>query len=187
MKKPSIVLLRIGINLHGISSRTYIKIPSPLAFWSDLKILYPSKLNCMEGNDSSSFVSDIINTSTFPLAIAIKWSNIFLMELKLMCPMIAIWMFFSKKTQTLRTKFFVIRSFSNWRTNFTIWSTTPPWPVSFNHFSTSQTLHYLTKLSRSLLEPFGFKCKRLLFKCFLGLTVVLLIKGISFLSHKSFK
>ena len=46
---------------------------------------------------------------------------------------------------------------------------------------------YLTKLSQSLLEPFGFKCKRLLFKCFLGLIVVLLIKVISLLSHKSFK
>ena len=46
---------------------------------------------------------------------------------------------------------------------------------------------YLTKLSQSLLEPFGFKCKRLLFKCFLRLIVVLLIKIISILSHKSFK
>ena len=46
---------------------------------------------------------------------------------------------------------------------------------------------YLTKLSRSLLEPFGFKCNWLLFKCFLGLIVVLLIKEISLLSHKSFK
>ena len=27
---------------------------------------------------------------------------------------------------------------------------------------------YLTKLSRSLLEPFGLKCKQLLLKCFLG-------------------
>ena len=46
---------------------------------------------------------------------------------------------------------------------------------------------YLTKLSRNLLESFEFKCKRLLFKCFSGLMVVLLIKGISFLSHKSSK
>ena len=46
---------------------------------------------------------------------------------------------------------------------------------------------YLTKLSRSLLVSFGFKCNRLLFKCFLGLIVVLLIKGISLISHKSFK
>ena len=46
---------------------------------------------------------------------------------------------------------------------------------------------YLTKLSRSLLERFGFKCNRLLLRCFLGLLVVLLIKGISLLSNKSFK
>ena len=46
---------------------------------------------------------------------------------------------------------------------------------------------YLIKLSQSLLEPFGFKCKRLLFKCFLWLMVVLLTKGISLLSHKSVK
>ena len=72
MKKPSIVLLRIGINLHGISSLTYIKISLPLVFRSELKTFYPSMLNCMEGDDSSNFVSDIINTSAFPLVIAIK-------------------------------------------------------------------------------------------------------------------
>ena len=71
MKKPFVVLLRIGINLHGISSRTYIKMPPPLACGSDLKILCLSMLNCMEGNNSSSFVF-LINTPTFPLAIAIK-------------------------------------------------------------------------------------------------------------------
>ena len=56
MKKASIGLLRIGINLHGISSRTYTKIPPLLAFRSDLKRLYPSMLNCMKGNDSSNFL-----------------------------------------------------------------------------------------------------------------------------------
>ena len=29
-------------------------------------------LNCMEGTDSSNFVTDIINMLTFPLAIAIN-------------------------------------------------------------------------------------------------------------------
>ena len=33
-----------------------------------------------------------------------------------------------------------------------------------------KSLKYLTKLSRSLFEPFGFKCKRLLLKCFLGVS-----------------
>ena len=113
MKKPSIVLLRIGINLHGISSCTYTKIPRPLAFQSDLKILYPPMLNCIEGNDSSNFVSGIINTSGFPLVIAIKQSNLFLMELILnVTDDYAIWMFFSKKTLMLRFKVFLIRSFS---------------------------------------------------------------------------
>ena len=65
---PSIVLLHIGINVHGILSRTYIKIPPR----SGLKILYPSMMNYMEENDSSSLVSDVINTSTFSLVIAIK-------------------------------------------------------------------------------------------------------------------
>ena len=65
---PSIVLLHIGINVRGILSRTYIKIPPR----SDLKILYPSMMNYMEENDSSSLVSDVINTSTFSLVIAIK-------------------------------------------------------------------------------------------------------------------
>ena len=37
-----------------------------------------------------------------------------------------------------------------------------------------KTFKYLTKLSRGLLEPFGFNCKWELFKCFLRLIVVLL-------------
>ena len=49
-------------------------------------------------------------------------------------------------------------------------------PLSFSQLF--KTFKYLTKLSRSLLQPFGFKCSRLLFKCFLGLMVGLLIKGI---------
>ena len=150
MKKSSIVLLRIGINLHGISSRTYIKIPPR----SDLKILYPSMMNYMEENDSSSLVSDVINTSIFSLVIAIKWSNLFLMELIFICPMITrLGMFFSKKTQMLRTKFFVIRSFSNWRTNVILWSTTPPGQFRLTISQLVKPCKYLTKLSRSLLEP----------------------------------
>ena len=54
-------------------------------------------------------------------------------------------------------------------------------------FHVGKPFKYLTKLSRSLLEPSGFRCNRLLFECFLGLIVVLLIKGISLLSSKSFK
>ena len=99
----------------------------------------------------------------------------------------AIGMFFSKKTQMLRTKFFVIRSFSKWRTNVILWSTTPPWSVSFNNFSTSQTLQILNKIITKFVGPFQLNCTRLLFKYFWGLMVVLLIKGISLLSHKSFK
>ena len=30
----------------------------------------------MEGNNSSNFISDNINASTFPLVTAIKWSNL---------------------------------------------------------------------------------------------------------------
>ena len=97
-------------------------------------------------------------------------------------------MFFSKKTQMLNsTKFFVIRSFSNWRTNVILWSTTLPWPLSFNNFSTSQTLQIPNKIITKFVGPFEFNCTRLLFKYFWGLMVVLLMKGISLLSHKSFQ
>ena len=46
---------------------------------------------------------------------------------------------------------------------------------------------YLTKIITKFLEPLVFKCSRLLFKGFLGLIVVLLIKGMWLLSHKSSK
>ena len=113
MKKLSIMLLRIGIKLHGITSCVYTKTPSPLTFRIDLKKLYPSMLNSMERNDSSNFASNIISTSIFPLVIAIKWSSLFLMELILMSPMITQFgYFFSKKTQMFRIKFFLIQNFS---------------------------------------------------------------------------
>ena len=57
----------------------------------------------------------------------------------------------------------------------------------FNYSSTSQTLQILTKVSLSLLESFELKYKRMLFRCFLGLMLVLLIQGTSLVSHKSFK
>ena len=152
MKKPSVALLRIGINLHGISSRTYIKIPPPLASGSDVKILCLSMLNCMEGNDSSSFVF-LINTSTFPLAIAIKWSNLFLMELILICPMIK------------RFRCFFLRKLRCSELN-SLWSevlVTEEQTLSYDLLhSPGQFLltisqlvkpfRYLTKLSRSLLD-----------------------------------
>ena len=94
-----------------------------------------------------------------------------------------------KKTQMLRTKFFVITSLVTLLEEQPLPSDLLYFHVQFR-LTISQLVKpfkYLTKLSQSLLEPFGFKCKRLLFKCFLGLMVVLLMKGISLLSHKSFK
>ena len=52
---------RIRNNVHGISSGTYNKIPCPLA----LRYLVG---NSIERNDSTNFVSDIINTSIFPIS-----------------------------------------------------------------------------------------------------------------------
>ena len=55
------------------------------------------------------------------------------------------------------------------------------YPSGQFHLTISQLVKpfkYIRKLPPSFLEPFGFKCKRLLFKCFLELIVVLLIKGI---------
>ena len=190
MKKPSIVLLRIGINLHAISSRTYIKIPPPLAFRSDLKILYPSMLNFMEENGSSNFISDIINTLTFPLIIAIKWLNLFLMESILMCPMIALFgCFFLEKLRCSELNSLLSEVLLTLLEEQTL-SSDLLHPSGQFRLTISQQVKpfkYLTKLSRSLFKPFGFKYRRLLFKCFLWLMVVLLIKGISLLSHKSFK
>ena len=47
-------------------------------------------------NDSSNIVSDIMNTSTFPLAMAIKWSNYLQMKVILMCPMSTVCLFLRK-------------------------------------------------------------------------------------------
>ena len=66
----------------------------------------------------------------------------------------AIWMFFSKKTQMLRTNFFVIRGFSKWRTNVIVWSTAPRWLVLFNSFSTSQTLQIPNKIITKFVGAF---------------------------------
>ena len=99
-----------------------------------------------------------------------------------MCP---IRMFFSKKTQMLRTKFFVIRSLLTLLEEKTL-SPDLLHPSGQFHLTVSQLVKpfkYLTKLSRSLLEPFGFKCKRLLFKCFLGLIVMLMIMEYHFLIY----
>ena len=70
--------------------------------------------------------------------------------------------FFSKKTQILRTKVFIIRSFCNssCRKNNIIWSNLSPWPVSFNNFSTSQALQIPSKIITKFVGSFG-KCKPL--------------------------
>ena len=61
MKKPSMGILRIRNNVHGISSGTCNKIPCPLA-------LRYIEGNSIERSDSTNFVSDIINTSIFPIS-----------------------------------------------------------------------------------------------------------------------
>ena len=163
MKKPSIVLLRIGINLHGISFRTYIKLPLPLAFWSDLKIIYLSMLNCMEGNDSSNFVSDSINVSAFSLVIAIKWSNLFLMELILRPPIITRFgCFFLRKLRCSELNSFLSEVSVTLLKEKALLSDLPH-PSGQFCIAVSQLIKpykYLPKLSRSLLELFGFKCNR---------------------------
>ena len=74
-----------------------------------------------------------------------------------------IWVFFSKKTQMLQIKFFLIRSF---RTLFEeqALSSDLLHPSGQSRVSVSQLVkpfNYLTKLSRGLLEHFGFKCNQL--------------------------
>ena len=91
-----------------------------------------------------------------------------------------------------RIKFSLFRSFSNsaWRKSVNFWSTGGPpplWPISFCRFSNSKTLQIPNKIITKFLEPLVFKRSRLLFKGFLGLKVVLLIKGMWLLQHKSSK
>ena len=49
-------------NLDGISSRKYNKIPTLFEFLSNLYVVQnPFNLNCAEGNESSSLISEISN------------------------------------------------------------------------------------------------------------------------------
>ena len=149
-------------------------------------------LNCMEGNGSSNFVSNVINTSTFPLVIAI---NLFLMELILMCPMITRFGCFFLRKLTCSELNSLLSEVLITLLEEQALSSVLLHPSGHFRLTISQLVKhfkYLTKLSRRLLEPFGFKCNQLLFKFYFffgggGLIVVLLIKGISLLSHKSFK
>ena len=68
-------------NLHGISCK-HSKIPPPWAFWSNLKKNYPAILNYIEGNGTSNCISDIINTSTLPLVIAMVFLRMFFSDHK---------------------------------------------------------------------------------------------------------
>ena len=153
--KRSIVLLRIGINLHGISSHAYIKIPPPLASGSDVKMLCLSMLNCMEGNDSSSIVS-VINTLTFPLAIAIKWPNLFLMELMLICPMITrLGCFFLRKLRCSELNSLWSEVLANEEQTLSCDLLHPPGQFLLTISQLVKPFRYLTKLSRSLLDLFS--------------------------------
>ena len=67
LKKPLMVELFIRINLDGMSSLTYSSIPPPYSFQSNLKVKYPSILNCIVGTESSNLISVIIKTSHFYL------------------------------------------------------------------------------------------------------------------------
>ena len=99
----------------------------------------------------------------------------------------ATWIFFSKKTQMLKLNSLLSEVLVTEEQTLSSDLLHPPGQFPLSISQLSKPFKYLTKLSRSLLEPFGLKCKRLLFKCSLGLIVVLLIKGISLLSLKSFK
>ena len=73
-----------------------------------------------------------------------------------MCLMIRQLGCFFKKTQMLRIKFFLIRSFSNsaLETSVILRSTRPLWPVSFSSFSTNITLQVPNKIITKIVGAF---------------------------------
>ena len=110
------------------------------------------------------------------------------MELILVCPMITRFeCFFLRKLRCSELNYLLSEVLATEEQTLSADLLHRPGPFCLTISQLVKPFKYLTKLSQSLLEPFGFKCKRLLFKCFSGWIVVLLIKGISLLSHKSSK
>ena len=78
-------------NFEGISSWIKNNSPSPFEFLSNLyETPYSFKINCVEGNESSSFVSENKIISRFLLMRSSKNSNLFLIELMLKCPTLSL-------------------------------------------------------------------------------------------------
>ena len=87
-------------NFAVISSQPNTKIPPQ--FWSRSRWNgeeYPGILNWLPGNESSSFVSEMTITSTFPVTWSARISNLFLNEFLLRWP------------KTVRLRFFIQISF----------------------------------------------------------------------------
>ena len=75
-------------SLLGIYSRTYIKMPPPYLFRSNLYgFEKPGIRNCPSGKLESNFVSVITNTSILSLMKNFKLSNLLEIELILRLPM----------------------------------------------------------------------------------------------------
>ena len=84
IKSVSMGLSSKDKNLTVMSSRTNTMIPPP--FWSRSKRNgeeYPGILNWLSGKESSSFVSEMTITSTFPEIWSVRISNLFLKEFML--------------------------------------------------------------------------------------------------------
>ena len=76
-------------NFQDISSWIYNTSPPPLEFLPNLYgTPYHFKINCAEGNESSSFVSNNNIMSRFLLMISSKNSNLFFLELMVKYPTI---------------------------------------------------------------------------------------------------
>ena len=147
-----------------MSSRTNTMIP-PL-FWSRSKRNgeeYPGILNWLSGKESSSFVSEMTITSTFPEIWSVRISNLFLKE------------FMLRWDKTIRLGFFV-------RITFRLLSETTSdkrsgissldshsWTFTSKQFESISSqkvdLKYLRKLLVNKELPFLFKCSFFISKC----------------------
>ena len=169
----------LRINLDGMLSDTYSRIPPPYLFRSNIKVQYPSILNCIVGKESFYSVSVIIITSTFPLKPSTNWTNLWRTELILICarmrwPIFLCegylnidqnkWFYLNHWIVDFWKSFHHLRSFQKGSFDFVLKPSKNSDSLCVTLIQLERPFKYLTKFSCNFLEPLMFKCNLILLK-----------------------